>query len=168
MQTVRAFDETEMNRMLGVTPENVSAYRQMELHFLQQYCYRDRSDLYALYGTMGQYVMNLDLEEAIKGNENGTNQVQLYYDTGKGYSEAESDIIRIYPDEKGEFHLQRKLPDALRNLRIDPGEIPCVVYIQKAVGYTENASYELEYRTNGYRFDKRAYVMEQGDPQIYN
>ena len=116
---------------------------------------------------MGQYVMNLDLEEAIKGNENGTNQVQLYYDTGKGYSEAESDIIRIYPDEKGEFHLQRKLPDALRNLRIDPGEIPCVVYIQKAVGYTENASYELEYRTNGYRFDKRAYVMEQGDPQIY-
>lgn len=27
--------------------------------------------------------MNLDLEEAIKGNENGTNQVQLYYDTGK-------------------------------------------------------------------------------------
>lgn len=89
--------------MLGVTPENVSAYRQMELHFLQQYCYRDRSDLYALYGTMGQYVMNLDLEEAIKGNENGTNQVQLYYDTGKGYSEAESDIIRIYPDEKVSF-----------------------------------------------------------------
>ena len=78
-----SIDETEMNRMLGVTPENVSAYRQMELHFLQQYCYRDRSDLYALYGTMGQYVMNLDLEEAIKGNENGTNQVQLYYDTGK-------------------------------------------------------------------------------------
>jgi len=55
----------------------------------------------------------------------------------------------------------------LRNLRIDPGEIPCVVYIQKAVGYTENTSYELEYRTNGYRFDKHAYVMEQGDPQIY-
>lgn len=40
-----SINETEMNRMLGVTPENVSAYRQMELHF----CSNTATEIGAIY-----------------------------------------------------------------------------------------------------------------------
>lgn len=159
--------EEQMNALLGVAQENVDAYRQMELYFLQRYCYKDQSDLYALYETMGQYVAKLKLEDAVKGSESGANQVQLYYDTGHGFSEQESDKIRIYPDDKGEFHLKQRLPENLKQLRIDPGERACVLQIWKAVAHTENALYECDYRTNGYRLEDHAYVFPQEDPQVH-
>lgn len=160
-------DEERMNKALGVHPENVDAYRQMELYFLQRYCYKDQSDLYELYGTMGQYVAKLKLEDAVKGSESGANQVQLYYDTGHGFSEQESDKIRIYPDDKGEFHLKQRLPENLKQLRIDPGERACVLQIWKAKAYTNSSSYKMVCKTNGYALDENRYVISQDDPQIY-
>lgn len=159
--------EEQMNTLLGVAQENVDAYRQMELYFLQQYCYRGRSDLYELYGTMGQYVAKVKPEDILRGDEDGTTQIQIFYDTGHGFSEEESDKLHIYPDEKGEFHLQHKLPANLHKLRIDPGERACVIQIWKAKAYTNGSSYKMACKTNGYALDESRYVIPQDDPQIY-
>lgn len=159
--------EEQMNALLGVAQANVDAYRQMELYFLQQYCYRGRSDLYELYGTMGQYVAKVKPEDILRGDEDGTTQIQIFYDTGHGFSEEESDKLHIYPDEKGEFHLQHKLPANLHKLRIDPGERACVIQIWKAKAYTNGSSYKMACKTNGYALDESRYVITQDDPQIY-
>lgn len=159
--------EEQMNALLGVAQANVDAYRQMELYFLQQYCYRGRSDLYELYGTMGQYVAKVKPEDILRGDEDGTTQIQIFYDTGHGFSEEESDKLHIYPDEKGEFHLQHKLPANLHKLRIDPGERACVIQIWKAKAYTNGSSYKMACKTNGYALDESRYVIPQDDPQIY-
>ncbi len=159
--------EEQMNAFLGVAQANVDAYRQMELYFLQQYCYRGRSDLYELYGTMGQYVAKVKPEDILRGDEDGTTQIQIFYDTGHGFSEEESDKLHIYPDEKGEFHLQHKLPANLQKLRIDPGERACVIQIWKAKAYTNGSSYKMACKTNGYALDESRYVIPQDDPQIY-
>lgn len=159
--------EEQMNALLGVAQANVDAYRQMELYFLQQYCYRGRSDLYELYGTMGQYVAKVKPEDILRGDEDGTTQIQIFYDTGHGFSEEESDKLHIYPDEKGEFHLQHKLPANLQKLRIDPGERACVIQVWKAKAYTNGSSYKMACKTNGYALDESRYVIPQDDPQIY-
>ena len=159
--------EEQMNALLGVAQANVDAYRQMELYFLQQYCYRGRSDLYELYGTMGQYVAKVKPEDILRGDEDGTTQIQIFYDTGHGFSEEESDKLHIYPDEKGEFHLQHKLPANLQKLRIDPGERACVIQIWKAKAYTNGSSYKMACKTNGCALDESRYVIPQDDPQIY-
>lgn len=159
--------EEQMNALLGVAQANADAYRQMELYFLQQYCYRGRSDLYELYGTMGQYVAKVKPEDILRGDEDGTTQIQIFYDTGHGFSEEESDKLHIYPDEKGEFHLQHKLPANLHKLRIDPGERACVIRIWKAKAYTNGSSYKMVCKTNGYALDESRYVIPQDDPQIY-
>lgn len=159
--------EEQMNALLGVAQANVDAYRQMELYFLQQYCYRGRSDLYELYGTMGQYVAKVKPEDILRGDEDGTTQIQIFYDTGHGFSEEESDKLHIYPDEKGVFHLQHKLPANLHKLRIDPGERACVIQIWKAKAYTNGSSYKMACKTNGYALDESRYVIPQDDPQIY-
>ena len=159
--------EEQMNTLLGVAQANVDAYRQMELYFLQQYCYRGRSDLYELYGTMGQYVANVKPEDILRGDEDGTTQIQIFYDTGHGFSEEASDKLHIYPDEKGEFHLRHKLPANLQKLRIDPGERACVIQIWKAKAYTNGSSYKMVCKTNGYALDESRYVIPQDDPQIY-
>lgn len=159
--------EEQMNALLGVVQANVGAYRQMELYFLQQYCYRGRSDLYELYSTMGQYVAKVKPEDILRGDEDGTTQIQIFYDTGHGFSEEESDKLHIYPDEKGEFHLQHKLPANLHKLRIDPGERACVIQIWKAKAYTNGSSYKMACKTNGYALDESRYVIPQDDPQIY-
>lgn len=159
--------EERMNTLLGVAQTNVDAYRQMELYFLQQYCYRGRSDLYELYGTMGQYVAKVKPEDILRGDEDGTTQIQIFYDTGHGFSEEESDKLHIYPDEKGEFHLQHKLPANLHKLRIDPGERACVIQVWKAKAYTNGSSYKMACKTNGYTLDESRYVIPQDDPQIY-
>lgn len=159
--------EEQMNALLGVAQANVDAYRQMELYFLQQYCYRGRSDLHELYGTMGQYVAKVKPEDILRGDEDGTTQIQIFYDTGHGFSEEESDKLHIYPDEKGEFHLQHKLPANLQKLRIDPGERACVIQIWKAKAYTNGSSYKMACKTNGYALDESRYVIPQDDPQIY-
>lgn len=159
--------EEQMNALLGVAQANVDAYRQMELYFLQQYCYRGRSDLYELYGTMGQYVAKVKPEDILRGDEDGTTQIQIFYDTGHGFSEEESDKLHIYPDEKGEFHLQHKLPANLQKLRIDPGERACVIQVWKAKAYTNGASYKMACKTNGYALDESRYVIPHDDPQIY-
>lgn len=159
--------EEQMNALLGVAQENAAAYRQMEIYFLQQYCYQGRSDLYELYGTMGQYVAKVKPEDILRGDEEGTTQIQIFYDTGHGFSEEESDKLHIYPDEKGEFHLQHKLPAKLHKLRIDPGERACVIRIWNAKAYTNGSSYKMECKTNGYALDEGRYVIPQDDPQIY-
>lgn len=159
--------EEQMNALLGVAQANVDAYRQMELYFLQQYCYRGRSDLYELYGTMGQYVAKVKPEDILRGDEDGTTHIQIFYDTGHGFSEEESDKLHIYPDEKGGFHLQHKLPANLQKLRIDPGERACVIQIWKAKAYTNGSSYKMACKTNGYALDESRYVIPQDDPQIY-
>lgn len=159
--------EEQMNALLGVAQENVDAYRQMEIYFLQQYCYRGRSDLYELYGTMGQYVAKVKPEDILRGDEDGTTQIQIFYDTGHGFSEEESDKLHIYPDEKGEFHLQHKLPANLQKLRIDPGERACVIQIKKAVGHTESETYDLAYVIDAYELKENRYVIQHDDPQVY-
>lgn len=159
--------EEDMNRMLGVTQENATAYRQMEMHFLQQYCYKGQSDLYELFGTMGQTIASVNPEDVVANSEQGINLVQVYYDTGNGMSEEESDKLHIYPNEQGEYHLKLRLPEHLQALRIDPGENPCILHMWKACAYTSAETYACTYIINGYRVAEEEYAVDHEDPQIH-
>ena len=81
-------------------------------------------------------------------------------------SEEQSDKMIVYPDEHGEYHLQVKIPEGLKGLRIDPGEQAGVLHIWKACAYTDVSMYELSYIVNGYSTDTDEYAIDHEDPQI--
>ena len=58
--------------------------------------------------------------------------VQVYTDTGRGYSEEESFFVDAAYQGEGEITFTLRMPEDVRRLRIDPALCPCITVLREA------------------------------------
>ncbi|HBJ77297.1 MAG TPA: hypothetical protein DDY68_05950, partial [Porphyromonadaceae bacterium] len=82
--------------------------------------------------------------------------IEVFYDTGKGFSEGEKDVF-------SEFPITIYSRDNLRALRVDPSCNYCSVRIRSIKAEGE----EIPFSTNANFIDREEYFFNTNDPQIY-
>lgn len=145
---------------LGITPEEEQIFEEMEHHF----------QLWLLNGTVtigARYLATagrtISLEQMLEAS--GKNRMQIYTDTGNGFSEAESFWIDTEPDKRGVIHLELILPAGVKALRLDPAESCCLVKIKRLMGEL-GGTYPLSYVHNGRELEEQGILYTTTDPQI--
>ncbi len=69
-------------------------------------------------------------KEEQKSEEPGLASVQVYYDRGNGFSEADSFFLKEHYEEEGLIRFTLEIPANVRNLRIDPAICPCMTMVR--------------------------------------
>jgi hypothetical protein len=93
------------------------------------------------------------------------NRMQIYVDTGNGFSEGESFWIDTEPDKQGVIHLELILPAGTKALRLDPAEETCLVKVRRLVGEL-GGSYALSFIHNGRELEEQGILYTTTDPWI--
>ncbi len=70
-------------------------------------------------------------EEEQKEEEPCLSSVQVYYDRGEGFSEADSFFLKEHYEEEGLIRFTLEIPGDVRSLRIDPAICPCVAMVRR-------------------------------------
>lgn len=145
---------------LGISEEEEKIFGEMEHHF-QMWLLDGTATIGAQYLATAGRTLSLEhmVEKAMK------NRVQVYTDTGSGFSEAESFWIDTEPDKQGVIHLELLLPAGTRALRLDPAENACLVKVKRLLGEL-GGSYPLEYIHNGRELEEQGILYTTTDPQI--
>ncbi len=145
---------------LGITAEEEVLFTEMERCF----------QLWLLDGTVtigARYLATagrtITLEEMI--NTSRKHRIQIYTDTGGGFSEAESSWMTAEPDKHGIVHLELILPERVRALRLDPAETTCLVKIKRLLGEL-GGTYPLTFFHNGRELEEQGILYTTTDPQI--
>lgn len=163
----RQLHNMEFFQSFGITEEEVYAYDRMQKNF-QKYVngsYVPHRDIYDIAGRKATFIQDL-IDNVEKGIQ--LYELQLFYRTGDAFSEQESDLYTVQPDEDGVLRFKSK---AIRNVvqfRIDPANRNCMVSIEEVYGMTaDKKKVELSYETNGCDLGNGVVVFTTDDPQIY-
>lgn len=145
---------------MGISAGEEQIFEEMEHHF----------QLWLLDGTVtigAQYLATagrtISLESMVETAKK--NWMQVYVDTGSGFSEAESWWLDTEPDKQGVIHLELLLPAGTKALRLDPAECTCLVKVKRLLGEL-GGSYALEYVHNGRELEAQGILYTTTDPQI--
>ena len=106
-------------KTLGITEEQAQEYRDRELKF-QQYVEGKTASMAALRECIGRRLR--DPEKLVQNQENyeSLTIVQVYEDTGGGYTEECSRFLDQRYEEDGHIELELEFPGNVRMMRIDP------------------------------------------------
>jgi len=91
-------------------------------------------------------------------------RTQVFFDTGHGYREEESECRSHSYNEDFEFHLS--VWAEVKNLRVDPADSYAIVTIKKCCALCDEGIYDLDYQTNGIQIGN-AIMFDTTDPQIW-
>ena len=85
---------------------------------------------------------------------------QIFFWRGKGYFESDSKVI--YFRNKGEtFSLDIELEEDVKNLRLDPGELPVILGVKGSYFVMEDGTTESIFpKTNGRELSDSLFVMD--------
>lgn len=145
---------------MGISPEEEQIFEEMEHHF-QLWLLDGTVTIGAQYlATSGRTVCLEEMVETAKKN-----RMQVYVDTGSGFSEAGSWQVDTEPDKTGVIHLELLLPEGAQALRIDPSEKTCLVKVKRLLGEL-GGTYPLEYIHNGRELEDQGILYTTTDPQI--
>lgn len=145
---------------LGISPEEEKLFEEMEHHF-QRWLLGGNVTIGEQYlATAGR---TITLDQMIRSAKK--NRIQVYVDTGNGFSDGESFWADTEPDKNGVIRLMLTLPEGTRNLRIDPAEQTCLVNIRRLAGEL-GGSYPLTYVHNGRELEAHGILYTTQDPQI--
>lgn len=145
---------------LGISPEEEQIFEEMEHHF-QLWLLDGAATIGSHYlNTAGRTITLSQLTEQIKKN-----RMQVYTDTGGGFSEAESFWIDTEPDKQGVIRLELLLPAGTKAVRIDPAETPCLLKVRRLLGEL-SGTYGLEYIHNGRELEEQGILYTTSDPQV--
>lgn len=157
--------------LCGISTKEVAAYEQMERNF-QAYLVEGMTPIRELYTSIspGSYHIQ-DVMEIMKGR---TSRMQVFFDRGGGFREADSFYYYPKMDEKGYVKYRFNIPKNTRAVRIDPMEVTGVIYITDLRGYVqegqeligEEEGYELSYLCNGDVLTAGLYFFKDNDAQI--
>ena len=84
----------------------------------------------------------------------------MFFDRGKGFSEEDSEV---YPMSRTGVSMELEIPDNVKNLRLDPGEVAGGLILRKLV--FEN-DIKADFTTNGFPVGADSYYFGGGDPQF--
>lgn len=145
---------------LGIGPEEEAAFEDMEHHF-QRWLLKGTVTIGEQYLSTAGRTIYLDsmVDKAKK------NRIQIYTDTGGGFSEEESYWMDTEPDKQGVIHLELLLPEGVRAVRLDPAERSCIVKVKRLLGEL-GGTYPLTYIHNGRELEEQGILYTTQDPQI--
>lgn len=87
--------------------------------------------------------------------------VTIYYDTGAGYNEGQKLIQTVAVPEAGPAFLSFSLPEDAIAIRLDPGEIPCIV---KDISFANKEI--IPVAANGLQLNPNFFLFSREDPNI--
>lgn len=151
-------DEKALHEHFGVTDEEILVFSEMEEKF-QSYMLDGMTPIRHLYEVIspGCTDMKPILNDLFAGSDR--RRVQVYYDSGAGYSEVDS---RFYPAGREAVKIKIPVTDAVRALRIDPCSSGCTVYLKKLA----SDKGPVNVRSNGVCTGDDMYLFESDDPQF--
>lgn len=145
---------------MGISSQEEEAFARMEHHF-QLWLLDGTVTIGARYlETAGRTIELKDMLKTAAGN-----RMQIYTDTGSGFSETESYHVETEPDKQGTFRLELLLPKGTRAVRIDPAETACLVKVKRLLGEL-GGSYPLTCLHNGRELEDQGILYTTTDPQL--
>lgn len=153
-------------KKLGVTPAEAEEYRENEAKFQKQVTGK-RKSMGEIRAAMGTY--SVDPKELMEAHlqEILDKRIQVYFDSGKGFSEEESRYIPdIYEDE---FTMETELlfDGNVRAVRIDPADRPCVLKIKEMLLNGKQVPLQKKYVTsNGSQTKNGCFLFATSDPNF--
>lgn len=145
---------------MGITEEEETLFSEME-HCFQLWLLQGTVTIGAQYlATAGRTIPLSQMVETAKKN-----RIQVYTDTGNGFSEAESRFVTAEPDKRGLLHLELLLPEGTKALRLDPAERTCLVSVKRLLGEL-GGTYPLNWTYNGRELEEQGILYTTTDPQI--
>ncbi len=150
--------------------ENEAQVLKAEREF-QQYVQGDYMAASEIRHEIGNPVYSLDyLLDAVGACGNG---IQIYEDTGKGFSEEQSYRIQNIARVGDVYSFNIKLKEDLTNVRIDPCDRPCIVSVESVQLEGKELVSELAgkghngFRShNGVRLTNNSFFFADGDPHF--
>ena len=159
-----------MNK-LEIGQSEAEQYRRQEMKF-QKYVTGKHLSMAEIREAIGQpvYALN-DFCEGLR-NKADDDRIQIYEDTGKGFSEEQS----FFPEEDGEqlvrtdgggVELSVRIPRGRSALRIDPGSHACLIYIKRISWNGEEVPLKgKQIQMNGFKIGEDVYAFPTEDPNI--
>jgi phage terminase small subunit len=143
---------------VGLTKDERQAYEQMEKGF-QQYVDGQHLSLGRLYHQMGAAAVPLADVNALMDEK----KMQVYYGSGDGFSESNSQFFDVNLDEL----VQRAIliPEGTTELRVDPAMSSCLVEELK-LAWDASFTELVNFRTNGIKVNEQMYLFSTRDPMI--
>ena len=159
-------------KKLQIDQTDAEQYRKQEMRF-QKYITGRKMSMAEIRDNIGYPVYTLEAFQRGQAAAGAESRVQIYEDTGSGFSEEQSYFldenmgsqIRVTP--KGMTELELAVAGGRSALRIDPGSKSCMVYIQEIRWNGEPLPWKGKRITaNGFKVGDNTYVFPTQDPNI--
>lgn len=151
-------------KLLGITDEELVQYDIMERNF-QAYVLGNLVPVRDLYATIAE--MNVNVQNVIECERADLykNTIQVFYDYGEGFNEAQSYKINPSLDSNGKANFEISVTDKVKQVRVDPSNVMCIVNIDSILGYNTKF-YSINHYTNGIKLSEKITLFATDDPQI--
>ncbi len=155
----RVLKDRDFYGKAGITQEELDVYGEMERNF-QKYMQGSHVPLLSMYEDVSPgKVEILPYYEQMRA-AGAERRLQVFFDRGKGFSEEDSEV---YPMSRTGVSMELEIPDNVKNLRLDPGEVAGGLILRKLV--FEN-DIKADFTTNGFPVGADSYYFGGGDPQF--
>jgi len=151
--------DLDFYKKAGISEKELEIYAEMERNF-QKYMEGGHVPLREMYDEVSPGKVDIMAYYDRIRAACATRRLQVFYDRGNDFSEADSDI---YPMTKHGIDFGITVPRNVRRLRLDPGEAAGGLVLKKLV--FENGK-EADFSSNGFPIGKGRYYFGGGDPQF--
>lgn len=162
----RKFGEEQILKLLQMTEADAQKLREEESEF-QAYVTGERVPMGVLRNMLGFEMLAPQVWEAKYKDDNYKQRVQVYEDTGSGFSEAGSYFLNNPYQNDGHGRIMIDVPEDVVVLRVDPMLDSCIVTIDQ-ISWNQEVILPKSKRimTNGIRYGEDTFVFETKDPNI--
>ncbi|MFR6291486.1 MAG: hypothetical protein ACLUKQ_08530 [Peptococcaceae bacterium] len=154
---LRNFVREALMEIFCLSEDELLQYIAMEKHF--QTFVGDREEICLKQNLQRQ---RYDFQRILA--KNYTQEFQIFFDYGEGFSEENS--YKLYQDFSEKYELEILIPKAVKKFRIDPGSQSCIIQINELSCMMSNSKKYLDYETNGLKVSPVQIVYWHNDPQI--
>lgn len=151
--------DLDFYKKAGISEKELEIYAEMERNF-QKYMEGGHVPLREMYDEVSPGKVDIMAYYDRIRAACATRRLQVFYDRGNDFSEADSDI---YPMTKHGIDFGITVPQNVRRLRLDPGEAAGGLVLKKLV--FENGK-EADFSSNGFPIGNGRYYFGGGDPQF--
>lgn len=161
-----AMSMDELLEIIGIEPKEVNDYIEAENSF-QKYVTGLHKSIGEIRATIGTYSLDSKKLVAKALQEILDKRVQLYYDNGTGFSEANSEYVPdVYVDERN-ISMDIPFNGNLKGLRIDPADFSCIVRVKElTLNGTDISKNKKALLTNGKAVSLGTFVFGTSDPNV--
>lgn len=117
---------------LDITPDEADGYREREMRFQKTVTGR-RMSMPQLREKIGGAIIVPQDSLLTKAEGGEKKRIQIYYDEGEGFMESNSFFPDTPYDALGNMTIDLELPSTVKQVRIDPGMLPCITTVKEVL-----------------------------------